>query len=151
MAIKSNGGLSICVAMFMRPYECIITCHNGFHRFEGNLHVLIKKIPSFSIEGSADLKLNDSEKKMAEKISVTFHGDYELENNPTTYLEAIETYRTLPQLLKKDNYGVPVKVWLYPLSLLNDKAAKLAREISNSLVSKTEQLLEELGEVERRW
>ncbi|KAL6481673.1 hypothetical protein MHYP_G00097530 [Metynnis hypsauchen] len=120
-------------------------------KVEGNLNVLIKKIPSFSIEGSASLKLNENEKKMAEKISVTFHGDFELEKNPTTYLEAIETYKTLPGLLKEENYGVPVKVWLYPLMLLNDKAAKLVRDISDTLVSKTEQLLEELGEVERRY
>ncbi|XP_036419453.1 verrucotoxin subunit beta-like [Colossoma macropomum] len=131
-------------------FDCTAADYDDKQKVEGNLHVLIKKIPSFSIEGSASLELNESEKKMAEKISVTFHGDYELENNPTTYLEAIETYKTLPQLLKGENYGVPVKVWLYPLSLLNDKAAKLVREISNSLVSKTEQLLEELGEVERR-
>ncbi|XP_036417431.1 verrucotoxin subunit beta-like isoform X2 [Colossoma macropomum] len=117
---------------------------------KGNLHVLIKKMPSLSIEGDGDLKLNESEKKMAENISVTFHGDYKLEENPTTYSEALKVYNKLPNLLREEKDAVPVRVWLYPLKLLNDKAASLVREISEYVVSKIENLLEELGKVERR-
>ncbi|KAL7852458.1 hypothetical protein SRHO_G00182430 [Serrasalmus rhombeus] len=116
---------------------------------KGNLHAMIKKIPSFSIEGEASLTLNEGEKKMADNISVSFYGDYELERNPTTYIEALQTYKDLPNMLRESG-AVPVRVWLYPLKLLSNKAAKLVREISESLVSKTEGLLEELGEVERR-
>ncbi|XP_036417429.1 verrucotoxin subunit beta-like [Colossoma macropomum] len=117
---------------------------------KGNLHVLIKKMPSLSIEGDGDLKLNESEKKMAESISVTFHGDYKLEENPTTYSEALKVYNKLPNLLREEKDDVPVRVWLYPLKLLNDKAASLVREISEYVVSKIENLLEELEKIERR-
>ncbi|KAL6481729.1 hypothetical protein MHYP_G00098090 [Metynnis hypsauchen] len=119
------------------------------HEVKGNLHALIKKIPSLSIDGDADLTLNEGEKKMAENISVSFYGDYELERNPITFIEALQTYKDLPNMLRESG-AVPVRVWLYPLKLLNNKAAKLVREISESLVSKTETLLEELGEVEKR-
>ncbi|XP_036448409.1 stonustoxin subunit beta-like isoform X2 [Colossoma macropomum] len=120
-------------------------------KVEGNVNAVVKKIPSLSIEGQADLKMNDDEKNLAEEISVTFYGDFHLEKNPTTYKEALTVYATLPSLLNdKENFGVPVKVWLYPLVLLDQKAAALMREISTSLVSKTERIVEQFGEVERR-
>ncbi|ROJ08799.1 Neoverrucotoxin subunit beta [Anabarilius grahami] len=117
---------------------------------EGNLSVMVKSIPSFSIEGEGSVKMNEDEKKKAEKISCTFHGDFLLEQNPTTYMEAIQTYKTLPTLLKENpQNAVPIKVWLYPLHLLNSKAAQLQREITTSLISDTERIIEALGEAER--
>ncbi|KAF4075279.1 hypothetical protein AMELA_G00232630 [Ameiurus melas] len=118
---------------------------------EGNLHAVVKKLPNTSIDGDGSLKLSEEEKQMAENISVTFYGDFELEQNPTTYKESLEVYKKLPTLLKQQqNKGVPLNVWLYPLSLLDGKAAKLVREINVRLVDETEHLLEELGEEERR-
>ncbi|XP_053471989.1 cytolytic toxin-alpha-like [Ictalurus furcatus] len=118
---------------------------------EGNLHAVVKKIPTISIEGEASLKMNEEEKQLSENISVTFYGDFELEENPTTYKESLEVYKKLPMLMKqRQNKGVPLNVWLYPLTLLDDKAAKLVREINVRLVDKTEHLLEELSEEERR-
>ncbi|XP_060754949.1 cytolytic toxin-alpha-like [Neoarius graeffei] len=118
---------------------------------EGNLHAVVKKIPTISIEGQASLQMNDEENKLSENLNVTFYGDYELEENPTTYSEALRACQRLPRLLReRGSKGVPVTVWLYPLTLLDNKAAQLVREISMSLVSKTENLLEELNEVERR-
>uniref|UniRef100_A0AAR2JUA2 SNTX thioredoxin-like domain-containing protein n=1 Tax=Pygocentrus nattereri TaxID=42514 RepID=A0AAR2JUA2_PYGNA len=118
---------------------------------EGNLRVMVKKIPQFSIEGEGALKMNENEKKMADNISCTFYGDYELQENPTTYMEALQLYKKLPSLLRqRENDAVPVRVWLYPLARLDSKAAKLEREIGETLVAKVEVLLEELGDAERR-
>ncbi|KAK2818099.1 hypothetical protein Q7C36_022032 [Tachysurus vachellii] len=118
---------------------------------EGSLQAVVKKIPTISIEGQASLKLSSEEKKLAENINVTFYGDYELDENPTTYTEALRACKKLPGLLKdRNSKGVPVTVWLYPLTLLDSRAAKLVREISLSLVSKTESVLEDLAEAERK-
>ncbi|TRY88414.1 hypothetical protein DNTS_018315 [Danionella cerebrum] len=116
---------------------------------EGELNVMINKIPLFSVEGKGSLKMTDDEKKLAESISCTFYGDIQLEQNPTTYLEAVELYKKLPSLLKNSQKSVPIKVWLYPLYLLDTKAAQLERDISTSLVSNMVDITEELGEVER--
>ncbi|KAK9978784.1 hypothetical protein ABG768_020523 [Culter alburnus] len=117
---------------------------------EGKLNVMVKSIPSFSIEGEGSVNMKEDEKKRAEEISCTFHGDILLEQNPTTYMEAIQTYKTLPTLLKKNPQNVvPIKVWLHPLHLLDNKAAQLKREITTSLISDTEHIIEELGEAER--
>ncbi|KAF5909283.1 verrucotoxin subunit beta-like, partial [Clarias magur] len=112
---------------------------------EGNLNAVVKKIPTLSIEGEASLQMTEGEKKLAENVNVTFYGDYELDENPTTYQEALRACKRLPTLLKERNSkGVPVTVWLYPLTLLDSRAAKLVREISLSLVCKVDNLLEEL-------
>ncbi|ROL42361.1 Neoverrucotoxin subunit beta [Anabarilius grahami] len=117
---------------------------------EGELNVMVKKIPLFSIEGQGAVKMTDGHKKMVESVTCTFHGDVHLEKSPTTYMEAVEVYKKLPILLKENpQNAVPIKVWLYPLSLLDTKAAQLKREITTSLVSNTEDVIEELGEVER--
>ncbi|KAF5909293.1 neoverrucotoxin subunit beta-like, partial [Clarias magur] len=118
---------------------------------EGNLNAVVKMLPLISVEGQGSLKMTEAEKNLAENISVTFYGDYKLNKNPTTYKEALDVYITLPSVMEKGNYdGVPLTVWLYPLNLLDESAAKLVREINMRLLCKTEKLLAELGEVERR-
>ncbi len=117
---------------------------------EGKLNVMVKKIPGFCIEGEGALKMTDEDKKKAENITCTFHGDFHLEQNPTTYMEALEVYKKLPNQLKTNpQNAVPIKVWLYPLSSLDTNAARLEREISTRLISNTEDMMEGLGEVER--
>ncbi|XP_067237067.1 neoverrucotoxin subunit alpha-like [Chanodichthys erythropterus] len=118
---------------------------------EEELNVMVKKIPEFSSEANATFKMTDAEKKMAEKIACTFHGDVRLEQKPTTYMEALSLYKMLPTLLKNPQNQVPVKVWLYPLHLLNSKAAQVEREISTSVALETEAIIEELGEAERTY
>lgn len=116
---------------------------------EGNLNVIVRKIPTISVEGGGALKMNDKQEKMSKSIKCTFYGDYELELNPTTYIEALQVYKTLPSLLRKrEGDAVPMKVWLYPLALLDGKAATLEKEIRKSLISKSEAVLEELGNAE---
>ncbi len=117
---------------------------------EGELNIMVKKIPAFSIEGKGAVKMTDEDKKKTENITCTFHGDFHLEQNPTTYMEALEVYKNLPKQLKTNpQNAAPIKVWLYPLTSLNTEAAQLVREISICLISNTEDMMEGLGEVER--
>ncbi|KAG7323001.1 hypothetical protein KOW79_014347 [Hemibagrus wyckioides] len=110
---------------------------------------MVQKIPSLSIEGEGALTLSESEKKLADSISCTFYGDYQLDQNPTTYMDAIQLYKKLPSLLRKrENDAVPMKVWLHPFARLGEKAATLKRKIHKTLITKTESLLEELGNAE---
>ncbi|KAI7803967.1 putative verrucotoxin subunit beta-like [Triplophysa rosa] len=118
---------------------------------ERKLSIMVKKIPAFSIKGNGSVELSEAEKKIAENISCKFHGDFHLEQKPTTYMEALQVYKQLPNLLKDNPQNViPVKVWLYPLHLLDTQAARLVRDVSTSLVSYTEAVMEDLEEVERR-
>ncbi|XP_073691413.1 cytolytic toxin-alpha-like isoform X2 [Garra rufa] len=117
---------------------------------EGQLYAMVAKIPELSAEGNAALQMTDAEKKMAEKISCTFHGDVRLQQNPSTYTEALNVYKRLPALLKDNPQDeVPIKVWLHPLHLLNATAARVEREISTSVAFAVEDIMERLAEAER--
>uniref|UniRef100_A0A4W4FU37 SNTX thioredoxin-like domain-containing protein n=1 Tax=Electrophorus electricus TaxID=8005 RepID=A0A4W4FU37_ELEEL len=116
---------------------------------ERNLLTMVKKIPSFTIERDGSVSLNENETKMAKKIRFALYGDFSLRRIPITFTDVVTLYKELPSLMTDDD-AVPVRVWLYPLMLLDDRAAKLEREISASLVSKVGHLLEELVDIQRR-
>ncbi|KAK9951824.1 hypothetical protein ABG768_017699, partial [Culter alburnus] len=119
-------------------------------KIEGDLKIMVKNIPQFSIEGEGALEMKHGDKKVAESISCTFYGDVRLDLNPTTYMEALEVYKKLPVHLKENpQNAVPIKVWLYPLSLLDTKAAQLVRGITTHLIPNTEDIIEGLLEAER--
>ncbi|XP_073697352.1 verrucotoxin subunit beta-like [Garra rufa] len=117
------------------------------------MDALIRKIPKLSAEGNAAFQMTYTEKKMAEKITCTFHGDVRLQQNPTTFMEALNVYKQLPALLKDNPQSneVPIKVWLHPLHLLNATAARVEREISTSVAFAVKDIMERLGEAERTY
>ncbi|KAJ3602036.1 hypothetical protein NHX12_029796 [Muraenolepis orangiensis] len=118
---------------------------------EGNLQVLIRKIPMLDIEGKGALKMEDADFAKVDKFSCKFHGDFHLERHPVSFQEAIEVYQNLPTLLGSNRKNtVPQKVWLMPLKNLDSAAAQLVRQISDRLIRDAQNILEDLGELERR-
>ncbi|CAL8277467.1 unnamed protein product [Lota lota] len=118
---------------------------------EGNLKVLIKKIPTLKIEGQASLDMADTDIAKVDKFSCKFHGDFNLEKHPVSFQEAIEVYQSLPKLLGTNGENaVPQKVWLMPLKNLDSAAAQLVRQISDRLIRDAQNVLEGLSKVERR-
>uniref|UniRef100_A0A673ZAH4 Uncharacterized LOC115153867 n=1 Tax=Salmo trutta TaxID=8032 RepID=A0A673ZAH4_SALTR len=118
---------------------------------KGNLQAIIKKIPLISIEGQANLKMSEEEKRQANKFNCTFHGDFALENNPVTFEDAIKVYAGLPSRLGENGeHAVPMTVWLYPLKKLDSAAAQLVRQISVSLVRRAQRLLDGLDNTDVR-
>ncbi|XP_066530393.1 stonustoxin subunit beta-like [Hoplias malabaricus] len=120
-------------------------------KIKGNLHVMIKKIPSVEISGDGSLKMDDDEKKKVQNFSCTFFGDFDLKENPSTFEEAVKVYKELPTLLgEKEEKAVPVKVWLYPLSRFNNTESKLKTMISEALVSVMEKVMDDFHQAEKR-
>ncbi|KAG7231955.1 hypothetical protein INR49_010064 [Caranx melampygus] len=118
---------------------------------EGNLKVMIKKIPLISIEGEGSLKMDDKDKESVEKFSCRFYGDFSLEKPPTAFQDAVQVYQSLPKLLGPNGENaVPVKVWLFPLTHLDSSAAQLVRQISIGLVQEAQSVLEDFSELEMR-
>uniref|UniRef100_A0A8C5BQV2 Fibronectin type-III domain-containing protein n=1 Tax=Gadus morhua TaxID=8049 RepID=A0A8C5BQV2_GADMO len=118
---------------------------------EGNLKVLIKKIPTLKIGGQGSL--NTAEKDMAnvDKLSCNFHGDFNLEKHSVSFHEAIQVYQSLPKLTGTNGENaVPQKVWLMPLKNLDSAAAELVRQISDRFIKEAQNVLEYLSELERR-
>ncbi|KAI2667889.1 Stonustoxin subunit alpha [Labeo rohita] len=122
-----------------------VLSNENHQEIQGHLHAIIKKIPTISIEGQADLKMNDMEQEKIDKFSCTFHGDFALENNPVSYADAIKVYSELPKMLGKNGENaVPMTAWLYPLKKLDSAAAQLVREISVSLIRRVQRIMDEL-------
>lgn len=114
-------------------------------KVEGELKAMVKSIPGLSIEGMGAVSLSNSERKTETKLSCRFYGDICLPTNPTTYNEAIKIYQQLPTYLgEKGEKCVPIEVWLYPLSKLDNKAQKLVRDISTETIKAIEDYAESL-------
>ncbi|XP_060706724.1 verrucotoxin subunit beta-like [Hemiscyllium ocellatum] len=127
------------------------SCNDNKHEVEGNLQVMIKKIPFLSIEGKGSLQLSDDENKIVKKFNCTFHGDFMLIRNPVSYQDALNVYSTLPELLGDDGRNVvPLRVWLYPLKMLDSKAAQIVREVSVGLVNWCQLLFDQFLDIEMR-
>ncbi|XP_053179677.1 stonustoxin subunit beta-like [Scomber japonicus] len=119
---------------------------------EGSMEAVIKKIPSLDIEGSIDLKLTEEEKALTNTFSCKFFGDLLLESNPATFADAVKTYVELPKLLgeKKEN-GVPLEVWLMPLTTFGFNTAVSNEDIAKYEILKTAQdAQEQFREIEIR-
>ncbi|XP_031419340.1 stonustoxin subunit beta-like, partial [Clupea harengus] len=118
---------------------------------QGNLTVMIKKIPTIEISGDGSLNMDDQDKKKVKNCSCKFNGDFYLKDLPSTFEEAVKVYKELPSLLgEKGEKAVPVKVWLYPLSKLSNTESKLKRMISETLVSQLEKVMDEFHQAEVR-
>uniref|UniRef100_A0A667ZC44 Fibronectin type-III domain-containing protein n=1 Tax=Myripristis murdjan TaxID=586833 RepID=A0A667ZC44_9TELE len=118
---------------------------------EGNLKMIIKKIPCLAIEGEGSLQMKDTDIANAQKFSCKFHGDFNLQRNPVSFQDAIQVYQSLPTLLGANGENaIPVKVWLMPLKSLDSAAAQLVRQISIRLVMEAQSVLEDLSELEMR-
>ncbi|XP_073347811.1 uncharacterized protein [Pagrus major] len=118
---------------------------------EGNLKVMIKKIPCLAIEGEGSLKMEDKDREKVEKFSCRFFGDFSLQKTPTSFDDAIQVYQSLPTLLGANGEkAVPMKVWLLPLTCLDSSASQLVRQISLTLVNKSQRVLEDFSELEMR-
>ncbi|KAM9831746.1 neoverrucotoxin subunit alpha-like [Neosynchiropus ocellatus] len=118
---------------------------SSVQNIQGQIKAVMKKVPSFDVEGQVDIKLTDEEKKLVNKFSCTFYGDVLLESNPATFVEAVATYVNLPKLLRENkDSNAPLVVWMLPLVTLYPKAPAVPKDISIQLARKAEEVLEDL-------
>ncbi|XP_063049707.1 verrucotoxin subunit beta-like [Engraulis encrasicolus] len=118
---------------------------------EGQVNVMLDKIKGFSADAEVALTLTNEEKSAVDTFRCTFHGDFNLPNNPVTFEQAVNAYKTLPSLLGENGeHAIPVRVWMYPLTKLNSEAAKLEGQISDNLVIRTTAVIEEFKKTEMR-
>ncbi|KAL7889115.1 hypothetical protein AOLI_G00040890 [Acnodon oligacanthus] len=112
---------------------------------EGNMKLMVQNIGSFDIDGGK-VQMTDKERKKVQNFTCTFHGDFELDNNPSNFEEVVKVYKELHRLLgpNKENV-VPMKVWLVPLTELVPSAAKLKNEVSERNCIELRNIMEQLN------
>uniref|UniRef100_A0A8D3E320 SNTX thioredoxin-like domain-containing protein n=1 Tax=Scophthalmus maximus TaxID=52904 RepID=A0A8D3E320_SCOMX len=119
---------------------------------QGNLKVMIKKIPGLAIEGEGSLNMEDKDIANVKEFSCRFHGDFSLQKPPSSFQDAVEVYQNLPTLMGVHGENtVPMRVWLLPLTVLDSTAAHLIRQISIRLVQGVQRVLEDFSELEMRY
>ncbi|XP_061088345.1 stonustoxin subunit alpha-like [Conger conger] len=131
-------------------FDQMVSTEEDKQNITGALESSIRKIPKVESSIAEKFRLTDREKRTVQKFRCTFHGDFALEHNPTTYEEAVDSYRKLPLLMGDGSKAVPVKVWLYPLTKLDRRAAQLASEISADQVACLEVQMGQLHEAQMR-
>ena len=135
-------------AMAVFVFEKALSSSESAKEISGKLAVSVRAIPSFTIEGKAEIKMTEKEKKETEKFKCQFYGDYALDKTPTTFEDAIRLYQKLPGMMGKNKEkAVPMYAYLLPLSQLDNKAAKIVRAISNEAVAQTSSALNNLEEI----
>ncbi|XP_026063529.1 uncharacterized protein LOC113046776 [Carassius auratus] len=124
-----------------------VLSNENHQEIQGDLQASIKNIPSISIKGQASLKMNEMEREKIKKFTCTFHGDFALDNNPVSYVDAIKVYSELPKLLgEHGEKAVPLTAWLYPLKKLDSAAAQLVREINVNLIRHAQKIMDKLDD-----
>lgn len=112
------------------------------------MEVLLNKIPKIGMSTGAEFTLNDDEKKTAESLQCTFYGDFSLQENPSTFEQALKLYKDLPNRLGQNGEkAVPKTIYLYPLRLLNKSEMKIVCEIRNDLIEKCVSFIDDLNEL----
>ncbi|XP_051745117.1 cytolytic toxin-alpha-like [Ctenopharyngodon idella] len=100
---------------------------------------------------NADLSVNHNQETEVKKFTCTFYGDFQLQSNPTSFEDALKVFADLPKLLReKQDCGVPLRVWLYPLDKLHSRTSKLHRDISMDLIMRIESVIESLNTAEMK-
>nr|XP_021324573.1 uncharacterized protein LOC100007431 isoform X1 [Danio rerio] len=131
-------------------FNRMISEEENFESNERELQAMLEKIFKYNIQGTAALRMSNEEKEFAKEITCTFHGDLHPDHSCATYEDALELFKNLPKMLKENpQNAVPVKVWLYPLHLLNATAARVEREISAGTARDLEGIMEDLEEAEK--
>ncbi|XP_067326689.1 uncharacterized protein [Anolis sagrei] len=126
-----------------------VSSSNAVQEAEGSLKAIINKI--ISVEEEEEKNMDDKEKSQAEKFRCTFYGDFSLESNPVSFQDAMQVFSTLPKMMGDDgDKAVPIKVWLYPLTKMDSKAAEMVQEISLGLIWGAQKVLEDLDEIDMR-
>ncbi|XP_002661065.2 stonustoxin subunit alpha-like [Danio rerio] len=132
-------------------FNRMISEEENFESNEREMQAMLRKL-KYNIQGSAALRMTSKEKEFAKRITCTFHGDLHPDHSCATYEDALELFKNLPKMLKENpQNAVPVKVWLYPLHLLNATAARVEREISAGTARDLEGVMEDLADAERTY
>ncbi|KAL0168489.1 hypothetical protein M9458_036711, partial [Cirrhinus mrigala] len=115
----------------------------------GEVKVAFKQLKGIS--AGANINLNDNQKTAAQKFNCTFYGDFQLPCNPSSFEDAMKVFEDLPKLLGENKeLAIPLRVWLYPLDKLFSRVVKFQHEISISLSTDIESVIESLSTTEMK-
>eukprot|EP00916_Digyalum_oweni_P020592 GHVL01034309.1.p1 GENE.GHVL01034309.1~~GHVL01034309.1.p1 ORF type:complete len:1586 (+),score=311.58 GHVL01034309.1:99-4856(+) len=110
---------------------------------------------SVALDLGVNFKMNNEQTKATEGLEVRMHADVTAKDKPipTTFEEAIAYMQELPTMIQPftddiSGYeyppGVPVKIQLFPLNKLSDKAASLAKMLDDDALEEITETMDDL-------
>lgn len=126
-------------------FDRTISENEDILEISGELKGMVEKIPSLKVSGNLTGSMSQFSKNKTDKVSCKFCGDVILQENPTTYEDAVKCYKELPSLLREDE-SVPVTVWLYPIPKMSTSATNIPQPIN---MEKKKLVIAALGDLER--
>ncbi|KAL7889103.1 hypothetical protein AOLI_G00040770 [Acnodon oligacanthus] len=127
------------------------TTHTQKNSIMTNLNTMLSKMSLFEVNAEGKIQMSEEERKKVQNFACTFYGDFDLEENPTNFEQAVKVYRDLPKLLGSNKEKVvPKKFWLVPLSEVMSSAPKLKHEVSEINCIKLRNIMEELSIAQMR-
>ncbi|XP_066533636.1 verrucotoxin subunit beta-like [Hoplias malabaricus] len=116
-----------------------------------NLKTMLNKMNVIPVTAEGKVEMSEEEKKKVQNFACTFYGDFDLEENPANFEQAVKVYRELPKLLGSNREkAVPKKFWLVPLKEVMSSAPKLKHEISEINCNKLQSIMELVNKAQMR-
>ena len=110
---------------------------------EFNIHAICEKIPFYKIKGEMIVNMTEDNRKIADKITCTYKGDFELPKNPSNFLDAVKIYHDFPKLIGTET-NVPVEIKLCSLTWIESKTNMLGRKICDDIVSEMKSFFDKM-------
>ncbi|XP_049334067.1 verrucotoxin subunit beta isoform X1 [Astyanax mexicanus] len=118
---------------------------------KANINSMLNKIGMFSVNVEGKVEMTEDDRKKVQNFGCTFYGDFDLEENPANFEQAVKVYRELPKLLGSNKEkAVPKKFWLVPLREIMSSVPKLKHEISEKNCIKIQGIMEQLATAQMR-
>ena len=112
----------------------------------GELEAIVNVLEIIKISVHGRVEINETLRQAVNTMRMSFHGDFVLPHNPTTFDDAVRLYQKLPDFIAGENpQSVPKKVYLYPLRKLDpNRVFGIIRDISKNLISNVVAIMQEL-------
>ena len=129
-------------------FERILFTNENHTEIDMIVTKLLEKMTTLRLFHNYQLNLNDNEKQVAQSLTCQYYGDFNLISNPTTFYDAANLFKQLPNLLNDNT--IPKQVCLYPLHALDKSNLINTRiySINSDLVNRSIKLIERLYRLE---
>ena len=109
----------------------------------GSLSVLVKNLPGFSIEGSASVNLNETEKEVVDRMSFSYEGDADIKL-PGTFEEAVKRWNEIQNVARLNQRVISYTV--SPLERFCNLEAGILTEITEGNIEKVAMMIQDFDE-----
>ena len=109
----------------------------------GGLRAVIDGIPSISIDAEANINITEDLEIKQKNLKCSFESDFDFNDNPSTFVEALKTYKQLANLTLDETDNI-LSFEATPIERYCDKRAAILNQISEKLIDRVAIVFKEL-------